>query len=107
VKLLQLPTISYDVITLMTGVKSPSFFDIFRTDAEKTARRYSGTSEIQVPGRCNISNVLIEDKNRTLTIGHKIQKLQIDNIVLHGVIPLDQQEDVFECAIDYFEQQEE
>lgn len=102
-KLIKMPETSYEVIDTWINVKSPSFFDAFRTDEEKINRRYKNATKISMPGRLNIGEVIIEDSTGTLNLNEKTHTLIFDDIILFGIIPVAQDDDNnYTCCIDYY-----
>jgi len=99
-KLIRLPKWEIESIEV-TQMRSPSFFDAWRTDAEKIARRKCGPTTVFAGRHTLTENAVIQDDDEILVVGEKIESLLFDDCELLGVIPVVHMEGKFYCTVDY------
>ena len=86
----------YKPIELNT-YKPRTFIQWFRNDKQEIVHtEYLG-------GRSIYSDIVIESKLELITIGQKIPKLELDEYIFYGVIPIIFENNRFRCCVDYTE----
>lgn len=96
-KLLDTPEAHLETITLHRDGRS--WWD------RLCGREPESTQAWTVPGRITYNRVRIQADRGELQLGVKIDWLQIDDYILHGVVPIDVKDDaptVFWCVYSYF-----
>ena len=76
-------------------------FNIFKSDEELAQSKDKYKSHtVTYNGRSTISSFKIQC-DEELEVGTKISIIEIDDLILNGVIPICKEDDIYECVVDY------
>ena len=98
-------------------MKEPQLLEIFEDNEMIDITPLGSSATTQFAGRTRCSNCVIQapeldDEDRTwhllkygvvneFKLGVRIENIEIGNLILGGVYPLSQQDDIFICSVDY------